>query len=171
MDNIVINLDKTPEKFRSYAEQIIEDFVKLFRDYTKITEPYMKRLNELFEQNKGVIRTAENWHDFDDYYAEMDKLKDDCKRDKLELLSGHITDNIYISSGDMYPSRFSYFNSGCTIYFIMKSEKKITLDTVFTNEGYERHRFVLRKDNNVWKLDWIGLSYEEEGYERKADFL
>lgn len=34
MDNITVNLDKTPEKYRSNAEQVVADFVELFRKYT-----------------------------------------------------------------------------------------------------------------------------------------
>ena len=51
----------------------------------------------------------------------------------------------------------------------MKSEKKIILDTAFNTDSYERHRFILRKQDNTWKIDWFGFSYEEEGYLRKSD--
>lgn len=169
MDNITVNLDKTPEKYRSNAEQVVADFVELFRKYTKVTGIYMKQRNELIKQHKGVVRTAENWNDFDEYYACVDKLENDCRQDKMELLGEHITDNIYVTKFDLYPSRFDYFNTGCRIDFIMKSEKKITLDAIFNGDDYERQRFILRKQDNNWKIDWFGYSYEEEGYLRKDD--
>ncbi len=170
MDNISINLDETPIKYRLNAEQVIYDLVNLFRKYTRVTEPFMKQRNELIEQNKGVVRTAENWNDFDEYYALMEKIENDCRQAKKEILAEHITDNIYITAFDLYPSKFNYFNIGCQINFIMKSEKKITMDAVFNTNGYERHRFILRNEDNTWKIDWFGFSYEEEGYLRKADF-
>ena len=168
MDNISISLDKTPIKFRSNAEQVIYDIVHLFRKYTRITEPYMKQRNELIEQNKGVVRTSENWHDFDEYYELIEKIECDCRQAKKELLAKHITDNIYITALDLYPSRFHYFNTGCQINFIMKSKKKITLDAVFNTDCYERHRFILCNQENTWKINWFGFSYEEEGALRKS---
>ena len=169
MDNISISLDETPVKFRFNAEQVIYDIVNLFRKYTRVTEPYMKQRTEVIEQNKSVVRTAENWHDFDEYYTLMEKIECDCRQAKRELLAKHITDNIYVTAFDSYPSKFNYFNTGCQVNFIMKSEKKIILDTAFNTGSYERHRFILRKQDNTWKIDWFGFSYEEEGYLRKSD--
>ena len=175
MENITIIMDETPERFRHYADQIIPDFIELFREYTKITTPLMKQRKEIIEQNKHIIRTADNWNDFDDYYAILNKIDDECRKRKAELLAGHITDNIYVTNSDKYPSEFDYFNSTFKLRFIMKSEKKITIDTIpypiSDRYGYLRHRFILRPDpdNGKWLIDWFGFSYEEEGYLRKWD--
>ncbi len=169
MDKIVVNLEQTPEKYRSNAEQVVPDFVELFRKYTKVTGTYMKQRNELIEQNKGVVRTAANWNNFDEYYALMGQIRNECRKAKIELLDGHITENIFVTELDLYPSKFDYFNNGCQINFIMKSEKKITLDAIFDKGGYERHRFILRRQDNSWKIDWFGYSYEEQGYLKKSD--
>lgn len=167
--NKIIITDETPEKYHDIAQIVISDLISLFCKYTEVTGYYMKQLNELQAQNKGIVRTAENWNDFDDYYALMDKLARDCKDSKMKLLSDHITDKIYITPYDLYPSRFDFFNTGCKLNFIMKSDKKITIDAITEADEYIRYRFILRPINDKWLIDWVGYSYEEEGSLRKMD--
>lgn len=168
MNNIII-INETPEKYHDIAQIVISDLISLFCKYTKITGYYMKQRNELQAQNQGRVRTAENWNDFDDYYALMEELAQNCKDSKMKLLSNHITDKIYITQYDLYPSRFDFFNTGCKLNFIMKSDKKITIDAITETDGYIRYRFILRPRNDKWLIDWIGYSYKEEGYLRKMD--
>ena len=169
MENVIIIMDETPEKYRSYAELVVPDFVKLFREYTKMTAPYIKQRKELAEKWAGTPRTAENWNDFDEYDSLMDKWSAECKNKKLELLTGRITDNIYVTPHDLYPSRFDFFNNSFKLRFIMKSAKKITIDAIDESTDYVRYRFILRPDDDKWLIDWLGYSYEEEGALKKWD--
>lgn len=167
LENVTIIMDETPELYHSYAEQVIPNFVNLFREYTRITSFYMKQWHEIAQQYKGIVRTPENWHDFDESDALMNKISDECKNKKMELLAEHITDKIYITRNDRYPSEFDFFNKNFKLKFIMKSVKKITIDAITEMNGYKRYRFILRPKNDKWLIDWLGYSYEEEGYLRK----
>ena len=99
-------------------------------------------------------------------------LEEESKSVKDRLLKGHITSNIYVSPFDTVPSTFSYFHTGGTLHFTMKTAKKIIIHSSFTDEdGNDTcHRFILHPVDGKWLIDWFGYSYEgDEGSFKKFD--
>ena len=160
MSNLKIILDETPERFRSVAEQVLPPFIRLFEDYAKQMTPLMERMHEAWENNRNGEATEQ-----------VHAIYNECMSAKDSLLSGRITDNIYVSAYDTVPSRFTYFLTGGTLRFIMKTTKKITIQTLFTdhNDDIIRHKFVLRPSGEEWLIDWFGYGYDVDGPYRKFE--
>lgn len=77
-----------------------------------------------------------------------------------------------MSPFDTVPSHFAYFHTGGTLRFIMKTTKKVTIQTSFTDEdGNDTyHKFILRPVEGKWLIDWFGYGYErEDGPYKKFD--
>lgn len=157
-----ISLKDTPERFHPVAKQVLPAFIKLFEDYAAQITPLMERDHAMRKQNADGKLSEQ-----------ITAIEQESRQVKDRLFKGRITSNIYVTPYDTFPSQFEYFLTGGSLHFIMKTTKKITVQTAFTDEdGCETyHRFVLRPEDGDWLIDWFGYGYEaEEGPYRKSDF-
>ena len=147
---LTISLDKTPERFHPVAEQVLPAFIRLFEDYAAQITPLMERDHAMRKQNADGKLSEQ-----------ISAIEQESRQVKDRLFKERIT------------SQFEYFLTGGSLHFIMKTSKKITIQTSFTDEDGNEiyHRFVLRPVEKNWLIDWFGYGYEsEEGPYRKSDF-
>lgn len=159
---LTISLDKTPERFHPVAEQVLPAFIRLFEDYAAQITPLMERDHAMRKQNADGKLSEQ-----------ISAIEQESRQVKDRLFKERITSNIYVTPYDTFPSQFEYFLTGGSLHFIMKTSKKITIQTSFTDEDRNEiyHRFVLRPVEKNWLIDWFGYGYEsEEGPYRKSDF-
>ncbi len=160
MSNLTVILDDTPERFRPMAEQVLPAFIKLFEGYVTQITPLMERDHAMRAKNADGELTEQ-----------LIAVEKESKMVKDRLFKGHITSNICVTPYDTVPSCFEYFLTGGTLRFIMKTAKKISIQTMFTDCDGEivRHQFVLRPSGSEWLIDWFGYGYDEEGPYKKSD--
>lgn len=152
MEQIKISFFQTPDKFITEAKEVAVPFITLFQDYIREISPVLKEFHSLFKKNaKG------------EYSKEITETLTKSQDIKLSYFSNCVTDSIYISSGDIYPSRFAHFITGCEINVIMKTKKRITLVVSFPDGcgNKEFQQFILRPTEDKWLLDYIGIGYED----------
>ena len=99
------------------------------------------------------------------YSERIGELTEKSRELKIEILSDHISEDIYISPYDSYPTSFSYFAETPELKFVMKSSKKAaviakTKDKYSVFEIYEKYAKVTMyntDDNSVSRIDVIEL--------------
>ena len=152
MEQIKLSFFQTPDKFITEAKEVVVPFVTLFQNYIREISPVLKEFHSLFEKNaKG------------EYSEKITETRAKSLNIKLSYFSDCVTDSIYISSGDIYPSRFAHFITGCEIDVIMKTKKRITLVVSYIDGcgNKEFQQFILRPTEDKWLLDYIGIGYED----------
>ena len=161
MGNLKILISDIPERFHPIAEQVLPSFIKLFEDYVSQITPLMERYHAMFQKNTDG-----------ELSEQISMIEKESKLVKDRLFQDHITNNIYVLPFDTVPSCFAYFHTGGTLRFIMKTTKKITIQTSFIDENGSDtyHRFILRPVDGEWLIDWFGYGYEgEDGPYKKFD--
>ncbi len=162
MSSIQIITSGTAEKYHTYTEEILPWFMHMMQEYNTQITPLMAQHKELCKQNTNG-----------QFSDEITKLTDTVKAKKYEILSGHISKNIYISPYDTVPTRFHYFDTGCELKFVMKTVKKaVILVQISDFHGSDVwHKFEFHPKNGTWVLDRMFLSYAgENGPYKRFDF-
>ncbi len=162
MPTVRVITSNTSEKYLSYADVILPWFIEIMQKYVVEITPIMSRCHELCDINQDG-----------QFSDEIGKLTEFSRSKKREILSGHINEQIYISAFDTAPTRFDYFNTECTVQFVMKTSKKAAV-IAHSIDSYGSdiwHKFEFRPQNDRWILDKMFLSYESEnGPYKRFDF-
>ena len=159
---IRIDTTKTSEKYLKYKDVILPWFIEMMQEYEEKIAPLMKEYHELFKSNKQGQHSER-----------IGELTEKSKELKIEILSGYISENIYISPYDSYPTSFSYFAENPELKFVMKSSKKVAVIAKTKDKYGEEiwHKFEFKPNDSEWKLDKMYMSYEgENGPYKKIDF-
>lgn len=162
MSKIQVISTETPEKYQAYQEKILPWFLEMMHQYVVEITPLMSRCHELCDLNRNG-----------QYSDEIRDITQNALTKKRGILAGHISEQIYISSGDTYPTRFHYFDTDCSVHFIMKTLKKavVIAHTIDSYSSDVWHKFEFRPKEDSWILDKIYLSYEsQDGPYKKIDF-
>ncbi len=162
MSSIQVIASETAEKYLHYAEKITPWFIKMMQEYDNQISPLMSKHLKLCKQNRDG-----------GYSDEIVELVNKIRKTKHDILFGHLNEEIYISAYDLVPTRFHYFNTDCTLKFIMKTTKKAMIIAHFKDiKGSDIwHKFEFRPQNDTWILDQIFLSYtDEKGPYKRLDF-
>ena len=86
---IRIDTTQTSEKYLKYKDVILPWFIEMMQEYEEKIAPLMKEYYELFKSNKQG-----------QYSERIGELIDKSRELKTEILSGYISENIYISPYD-----------------------------------------------------------------------
>lgn len=145
-----IDVSQTPEKYQVYKDEIVLPLIEALRKICVLEENCIKQ-NEILEDNKikqGIPKwqVADGWQEMTDQYAvDYGSVVEPICTDKL-LERGYAR-----SYGK--PAQYAYVNTGCKIFFIMKSNKKAIVETHFHHGIETKHQFVFKNVDGRWLID------------------
>ncbi|MEG0275864.1 MAG: hypothetical protein RR630_02445 [Coprobacillus sp.] len=145
-----VDMSQTPEQYHKYKDEIVLPLVEVLRKICVLEENCMKQ-NEILDANKkkqGLpeSQVADGWVEMmNQYKVDYGKVVEPICTEKL-LKRGYAG-----SYGQ--PAQYAYINTGCEMYFIMKSSKKAIVETHFPHGIKMKHQFVFRNVDGQWLID------------------
>ena len=183
-NTIQIDTTNTPEKFCSMVDKIIPQLVEILQKLGKLEQDYFvqdKRLSQ-----KGRVINFKNG--VREEITQHDELKTKFKLLYKQLLDPYCTADMLSQRrdcihGTYYPSFFNCLNTGCTIFFTMKSANKAVVELIppvdsisfdmsipdiryitenctlkppYFYSHFEKYRFTMRRlEDDIWKIDLV----------------
>lgn len=155
-------LRDTSEKYSAMVQEIVPPILELLEAITELEEATYEKYEkmEAEKQEMGLPRSQ--------VHPNYMKFMDDYQKRYGELVSVRCTEKLLkrpYGRSFRYPAKYAYV-SEAQIYFSMKSAKKAVIETEYQTGINLKHRFVLRNEDGVWKIDEIkyGFYGNEEWY-------
>ena len=141
-----IDISQTPEKFQYMKDEIIPILVEFLKKLTNLEDEYQVLIN------KKSSKSALFWEEYKEKYKEI--ISPICTQ--------KLMDRGYARSLSE-PATYAYINAASSkIDFIMKSAKKITIETHFAHGVDKKHQFSIIQTLDGWKIDSLKYGFEGE---------
>lgn len=141
-----IDLSQTPEKFHHMKDEILPILVELLKKLTELEEKYA------ITMNKNSSNSERLWAEYQEKYKEI----------ILPICTEKLISRGYARSLSE-PATYAYINAASSkIDFIMKSAKKITIETHFAHGVDKKHQFSIIQTLDGWKIDSLKYGFEGE---------
>ncbi|WP_298508385.1 hypothetical protein [uncultured Kordia sp.] len=156
-----IDISQTPEKFQHVADELVPFLTTILHELHILEKEIFERSQALKnpnEPNQVQPGEMELWTEF----AERRKAITDP-------VSLKPSDNGSRSFGK--PTKYEYIhNPDTTIVFIMKSAKRAVIEAYYERGVSSKNQFVLRKEEDTWKVDSKKYGFQGETTWYKDEF-
>lgn len=155
-DNERVVLRDTPDKYVEVANEIVLPFLKLIESIVKLEDEAHAKRQEMNEEKAKMgipeyIEHPDNEKYWDNYREQYKALVTDfCTKKLLSRPFGGVI---------QHPARYANAITK-PVFFTMKSMKKATLDIGDYEGTLIKHRFILKNEDGVWKIDEVRYGFE-----------
>ena len=152
-----IDTSQTPEKFLNLKDEIIAFLIDSLQEINSLEQEVFKRSEKLKnpnEPNQVQPGEAELWNEY-------------ASRHKKILDQIAINASLGGSRSFGEPAKYNYLSDPDTKFsFIMKSANRAVIETMYENGITKKEQFVVKKENENWKIDSkkYGFSNENTWY-------
>lgn len=154
IEKLNIDLSQTPEKFQDLGHEILDFLIGKLLLIDALEQEIYDRYQVLEEKRASPNQTHPDEEDLWDEYAQR------CK----EIIAPISIKTYNDSRSFGKPTAYKYLSYPDTkISLIMKSENRAVVETYFEHGIAKKEQFVLKKDNNSWKIDTKKYGFPDEG--------
>lgn len=153
IEKLNIDVSQTPEKFQQLANELLDFLIGKLLVIDALEQEIYERYQILEAKRISPNQTHPDEEDLWDEYAQR------CK----EIIAPISTKPYNDSRSFGKPTAYEYLSYPNTkISLIMKSENRAVVETFFEDAIAKKEQFVLKKDNNGWKIDTKKYGYPDE---------
>lgn len=158
-NNIEFHNELTDEKYQSMQAVIVPILLKLLSDLNYLEDEIFVKDKQLTEdklklgisKNQVAPGSKELWVEYKERYGDI--VTPVCTSNLLKRgYAGSIS----------FPLRYGYINTGCKLYFIMKSQNRAVVEIHFSHGIDMKDQFIFNKINDNWKLNQVKYGYQGE---------
>ena len=152
-------LRDTPEKFAPMAEELVPFLAEHLRGLCALETEIFARSRELeaekLKHGIPAYQTApgsqELWEEYRERYGRL----------AAAFCTPKLLERGYAGSCGK-PAKYEHLNTGCDVFFTMKSAKRAVVETSFHRGLLFRHQFVLKHTEAGWQADQVSYAHGQE---------
>lgn len=160
IENLKVDKSRTPEKFQHLIDEILNFLISNLRTLDNLEK-------EIYERHQFLQTEIASGNSI---YADEDRLWEDYFQRCQEIIAP-ISSKPYKDTRTFgKPTHYDYLNNENTeIIVIIKSISRATVELYFNNGIAKKEQFILKKDNDNWKVDTRKYSFPSEDIWRKDE--
>lgn len=150
-------INEASEKFKDRQDEIFGLLFDMLRQVNAIEKEFCERSEELEKKKEELGIESE-------FTPEDKALWAEYKERLSEIVKPHCTENLTMNCGGSFgsPQKYAYIDGECKVNFIMKTAKKVTVETHFRSGIDKKHKFVIRDVDGKWLLCEVYYGFENE---------
>lgn len=150
-------INEASEKFKDKQAEICEPLFDLLRQINALEK-------EIYERNEELDRKKEEQGKEHEFTPEDEELWEEYQERLIEIVKPYCTENLSENCGGSFgnPQKYGYIDGECKVNFIMKSDKKVVVETHYHGGVDEKHKFVFKGVDGKWLLCEVYYGFEGE---------